>query len=112
MEEQEDSVRAHVVAYINEDDVTSGLRFAGAGSPSIKPFIREVTRAVPDPGGPGTVYDAWLAAAAGDTTALRLDNLGGGSDFTPFSHHLGIPSGSLGFEPYLDFSSKMREASG
>jgi N-acetylated-alpha-linked acidic dipeptidase len=28
---------------------------------------------------------------------LRLDNLGGGSDFTPFSHHLGIPSGSFSF---------------
>jgi N-acetylated-alpha-linked acidic dipeptidase len=97
VEEQEDSVRAHVVAYINEDDVTSGLRFAGAGSPSIKPFLRELTRAVRDPGGPGTVYDAWLAAATGDTAALRLENLGGGSDFTPFSHHLGIPSGSLAF---------------
>jgi len=96
VEEQEDSVRAHVVAYINEDDVTSGSRFAGAGSPSIKPFIREVTRAVPDPGGLGTVHDTWLAAATGDSTALQLDNLGGGSDFTPFSHHLGIPSGSLG----------------
>ena len=97
VEEQEDSVRAHVVAYINEDDVTSGLRFAGAASPSVKPLIREVSRAVPDPGGSGTVYDTWLATATGDTTALRLDNLGGGSDFTSFSHHLGIPSGSLSF---------------
>src|SRR6185436_759472 len=58
VEEQEDSVRTHVVAYINEDDVASGLRFAGAGSPSIKPFLREVTRAVPDPRGVGTIYDA------------------------------------------------------
>jgi N-acetylated-alpha-linked acidic dipeptidase len=97
VEEHEDSVRAHVVAYINEDDVTNGLRFAGAGSPSIKPFIREVTRAVPDPAGPGTVYDNWLAVATRDTTALRLDNLGGGSDFASFSHHLGIPSGSFAF---------------
>ena len=95
VEEEEDSVRAHVVAYINEDDVASGLRFAGAGSPSVKPFIREVTRAVPDPGGASTVYDGWLATATGDTTALRLDNLGGGSDFAPFSHHVGIPSGSF-----------------
>lgn len=97
VEEQEDSVQAHVVAYINEDDVTSGLRFAGAASPSLKPFIREVTRAVPDPEGLGSVYDAWFAATTGDTNALRLDNLGGGSDFTAFSHHLGIPAASFAF---------------
>ena len=95
VEEQEDSVRAHIVAYINEDDVASGLRFAGAGSPSIKPFLREVTRSVPDPGGVGTIYDSWLATASGDTLGLRLENLGGGSDFTPFSHHIGVPAGSL-----------------
>jgi N-acetylated-alpha-linked acidic dipeptidase len=95
VEEQEDSVSRHVVVYINEDDVTSGLRFAGAASPSIKPFIREVTRAVQNPGGPGTIYDSWFAATTGDTLALHLDNLGGGSDFTPFSHHLGIPAASL-----------------
>jgi N-acetylated-alpha-linked acidic dipeptidase len=97
VEEQEDSLRAHVVAYINEDDVTSGLRFAGSGSPSIKPFIREVTRAVGDPTGWGTVYDAWLASATGDTLALRLANLGGGSDFTPFTHHIGVPAAGFGF---------------
>jgi N-acetylated-alpha-linked acidic dipeptidase len=97
VEEQEDSVRAHVVAYINEDDVTNGLRFAGAGTPSLKPFIREVTRAVADPTGWGSVYDTWLVAATGDTMALRIDNLGGGSDFTSFSHHIGVPSATFSF---------------
>jgi N-acetylated-alpha-linked acidic dipeptidase len=97
VEELEDSVRSHVVAYLNEDDVASGIRFAGSASPSLKPLIRDVTRAVADPDGRGTVYDAWLASSSGDTAALRIDNLGGGSDFAAFSHHLGIPSASVGF---------------
>jgi N-acetylated-alpha-linked acidic dipeptidase len=98
VEEMADSLRAHAVAYLNEDDVTQGPRFAGGGSPSLKPLIRKVTRLVPDPSGRGSVYDAWLERAKGDTTALTLGNLGGGSDFAGFYHHLGIPSGEFGFE--------------
>lgn len=98
VEEMADSLRAHAVAYLNEDDVTQGPRFSGGGSPSLKPLIRKVTRLVPDPSGRGSVYDAWLERAKGDTTALTLSNLGGGSDFAGFYHHLGIPSGEVGFE--------------
>jgi len=97
VEDLEDSVRAHVVAYLNEDDVTNGMRFTGASSPSLKTFIRDVTRAVADPEGRGTVYDAWRAASAADSTPPQLDNLGGGSDYAAFSHHLGIASASIGF---------------
>ena len=32
------------------------------------------------------------------TTALTMGNLGGGSDFSGFYHHLGIPSGGIGFD--------------
>ncbi len=98
VEEMEDSLRAHAVAYINEDDVTSGPRFVGSGSPSLKPLIREATQVVPDPAGEGTVYAVWLARNKGDTAALTLDNLGGGSDFAGFYHRLGIPSGGIGFD--------------
>ena len=57
-----------------------------------------MTRVVPDPVGPGTVYDVWLKAHNGDTTALTFGNLGGGSDFSGFYHHLGIPAGGIGFD--------------
>ena len=97
VEEMADSLRAHAVAYVNEDDVTQGPRFSGGGSPSLKPLIRQVTRLVPDPSGRGSVYDAWLERAKGDTSGLTLGNLGGGSDFAGFYHHLGIPSGEMGF---------------
>ena len=32
------------------------------------------------------------------TTALTFGNLGGGSDFAGFYHHLGIPAGGIGFD--------------
>jgi N-acetylated-alpha-linked acidic dipeptidase len=98
VEEMEDSLIAHAVAYINEDGTFSGPNFSGSGSPSLKPLIRDVARAVPDPSGPGTVYDVWLRRNKGDTAALTLDNLGGGSDFAGFYHHLGIPAGGIGFD--------------
>lgn len=98
VEELEDSLRAHVVAYINEDGTFSGPNFSGGGSPSLKPLFRDATRVVPDPVGPGTVYDVWLKAQSGDTTKLTFGNLGGGSDFSGFYHHLGIPAGGIGFD--------------
>jgi N-acetylated-alpha-linked acidic dipeptidase len=98
VEEMADSLAAHAVAYVNEDDVTQGPRFGGGGSPSLKPLIRDAARAVPDPSGRGSVYDAWLERNKGDTAALTLGNLGGGSDFAGFYHHLGIPAAAVGFD--------------
>ena len=98
VEDLADSLRAHAVAYINEDGVVSGPNFGGAASPSLKRLFREAARDVPDPSGRGSVYDVWLRRHRGDTAALRLGNLGGGSDFQGFYHHLGIPAGGLGFD--------------
>lgn len=98
VEEMEDSLRRHAVAYINEDMIVSGGELGGAASPSLKRLLREATRTVPDPAGAGTVYDAWLRRHQGDTTALKFDNLGGGSDFQGFYHRLGIPAGEIGFD--------------
>ena len=98
VEELEDTLRARVVAYINEDGTFSGPSFGGGGSPSLKPLLRASAQVVPDPTGPGTVYDVWLKAHNGDTTKLTMGNLGGGSDFSGFYHHLGIPAGGIGFD--------------
>jgi len=94
----EDSLKSNVVAYINEDGTFSGTSFSGAGSPSLKPLFQSAAKAVSDPVGPGSVYDVWLKSKNGDTTALTFGNLGGGSDFAGFYHHLGIPSGGIGFD--------------
>lgn len=97
VEQMADSLQQHAVAYINEDAMATGTNFGGAGSPSLKPLIRASTRVVPALTGPGTLYDSWLAAHHGDTTALEIGNMGGGSDFAGFYHHLGIPAGEIGF---------------
>jgi N-acetylated-alpha-linked acidic dipeptidase len=43
------------------------------------------------------VHAVWLERVHSDT-ALTLANLGGGSDFAGFYHHLGIPAAEVGFE--------------
>src|SRR6267154_6080513 len=93
-EQMEDQLRAHAVAYINEDDVTQGLNFGGDGSPSLKHLIRDAAHVGPDPAGTGSVFDVWVKRTKGDS---GLGNMGGGSDFQGFYHHIGIPAGGIGF---------------
>ncbi len=108
---------AHAVAYFNTDVGVSGPNFTASALPSLKAFIREVTREVPSPKG-GTVYDQWKAdqgrshrsaaedphaatSSSTDNPEVRVGDLGSGSDFTPFIQHLGVPSSDVGSDgPY------------
>ena len=107
----------HAVAYFNTDVGVSGPNFNASAVPSLKQFVREVTRMVPAPQG-GTVYDQWLKtqtarAAEGDDEGgstrgarprrggmdageIRIGDLGSGSDYTPFFQHAGVPSTDIG----------------
>lgn len=105
---------AHAVAYFNTDVGVSGPNFEAAAVPSLKEFVREVTKQVPSPKG-GTVYDAWKRTQAEqasrhngpveehtsrDNAAIgndvRVGDLGSGSDYTPFIQRLGVPSTDVG----------------
>jgi N-acetylated-alpha-linked acidic dipeptidase len=109
---------ARAVAYFNTDVGVSGPDFTASAPPSLKLFVRDVTREVPSPRG-GTVYDQWLksqtehssqvdvamnphaAAFNGNETGVRIGTLGSGSDFTPFFQHAGVPSTDIGSDgPY------------
>ena len=111
---------AHAVAYFNTDVGVSGPDFDASAVPSLKGFVREVTRGVPSPRG-GTVYDQWKKAQAeapgrrspsanpfnapsntpAPTADVRVGDLGSGSDYTPFIQHLGVPSTDVGSDgPY------------
>ncbi len=90
VEEHAAAVTAAAVAYLNQDGV-AGPAFGAGASPSLKPLIREAAAAIPVGG--ETLRDVWAAA---DST-LAIDDLGGGSDFAGFYHHLGIPSAGHGF---------------
>jgi len=103
----------HAVAYFNTDVGVSGPDFEADAVPSLKQFIRDVTREVPSPKG-GTVYDAWRANEAAEKSKdkgvqlseggednahisrdVTVGDLGSGSDYSPFLQHIGVPSSDI-----------------
>ena len=118
--EQHTKELSHAVAYFNTDVGVAGPDFNAAAVPSLKQFVREVTKQVPSPKG-GTVYDQWKrtqetsSERRGDASTsggpsrfnahvendVHVRDLGSGSDYTPFIQHLGVPSTDIGSEgPY------------
>ncbi|HEV2699448.1 MAG TPA: transferrin receptor-like dimerization domain-containing protein, partial [Terriglobales bacterium] len=112
--EQHPELQKNAVAYFNTDMAVSGPRFGAAAVPSLKQFVREITKAVSDPDGE-TVYERWKAQSAtaakadsretststyrpplASSTDVPVSDLGSGSDFTVFLQHLGIASTDIG----------------
>jgi N-acetylated-alpha-linked acidic dipeptidase len=111
--EQHASELANAPAYFNVDVAVSGPKFGASAVPSLKQFLRDVTKAVPSPKG-GTVYEAWQKGDQPSTTSVQspteamgdahrtpaaqtkgdvpVGDLGSGSDYTAFLQHLGVPS--------------------
>jgi len=97
----------NAVAYFNTDVAVSGPDFGASAVPSLKNFMREVTKAVPSPMG-DTVYQEWRANRHGSNEhrasnappqpgdEVHVSDLGSGSDFTPFLQHVGVPSTDVG----------------
>ena len=104
-------------AYFNMDVAVSGQRFGASAVPSLKQFLRDVTKVVPSPKG-GTVYESWQKAsqpeapvstqspadavtenrrtpAAQGKADVLVGDLGSGSDYTAFLQHLGVPSADI-----------------
>ena len=105
--EQNAEALQRAVAYFNTDVAVAGADFSASAVPSLKQFLRELTRSVPSPLG-GTVYQQWRIKSAGASKVqpapgeeIRVGDLGSGSDFTPFFQHVGVPSTDIGSEgPY------------
>jgi len=93
------------VIYINTDVAVAGPDFSASAVPSLKQFVRDVTKSVPSPSGV-SVYDVWRTARsealehrlsnAPSDGDVRVGDLGSGSDFTPFLQHAGVPSTDIG----------------
>jgi N-acetylated-alpha-linked acidic dipeptidase len=105
--EQQGPALDHAVAYFNTDVGVSGPDFSAAAVPSLKQFVREIARSVASPLG-NTVYEQWkLSRYKGDEHRAsnappendedaHVNELGSGSDFTPFLQHAGVPSTDIG----------------
>lgn len=103
--EQHEKDLAHAAAYFNLDVAVTGPNFSASAVPSLKGFMREVTKFVPSPKG-GSVYDAWKTERTHRNTDsnqrrepnavvendVPVGDLGSGSDYSVFIQHLGIPS--------------------
>jgi len=108
--EQHAQELAGAVAYLNMDVAVAGSKFGASAVPALKQFLRDITKAVPSPGG-GSLYAVWkkekeMEAAktsspdigggacppAAASTDVPVGDLGSGSDFTPFLQHMGVPS--------------------
>ena len=111
--EQHEAELRNSPAYFNVDVAVSGPKFGASAVPSLKQFLRDITKVVPGAKG-GTVYEAWQKAsqpeapatqspteAIGDSrrtpaaqvkTDVPVGDLGSGSDYTAFLQHLGVPS--------------------
>ena len=110
--EDNETMLRHAVAYFNTDVGVSGPDFNASAVPSLKQFVRDVTKEVPSPKG-GSVYDQWKKEQASATPVrraqvpapsdpdVRIGTLGSGSDYTPFFQHVGVPSTDIGSDgPY------------
>ncbi len=110
--EQHEADLANAAAYFNVDVAVSGSKFGASGVPSLKQFLRDVSKAVPSPKG-GTVYEAWQKTSTEtvntketSTSTYRppeagksdvpVGDLGSGSDYAVFLQHLGVPSTDIG----------------
>ena len=111
--EQYESELADAPAYFNMDVAVSGSKFGASAVPSLKQFLRDVTKAVSSPKG-GTVYEAWQkvdqpgvpsaqsptetmgegrrSPAAPAKGEVPVGDLGSGSDYSAFQQHLAVPS--------------------
>jgi N-acetylated-alpha-linked acidic dipeptidase len=101
------------VAYFNVDVSVTGPDFGASAVPSLKQFIREITKEVPSARAASSVYDEWKRTAANSASRhgtssgrkeaeltaqgeVAVGDLGSGSDFSVFFQHLGVPSTDFG----------------
>jgi N-acetylated-alpha-linked acidic dipeptidase len=85
-EKHAQEIARNAVAYLNSDASGWGRLQAG-GSPILASFVAQAARDVIDPAGG---HGLWHKDS-------HLIPLGSGSDYTPFLHHLGVASLTLGF---------------
>lgn len=81
------------LAYINVASAVTGTTFSAAGSPVFTSALFSILGKIKDPTHTNlTILDLW-----GSSEEHPLPGLGSSGDYSPFHHHLGIPSLDLTF---------------
>jgi N-acetylated-alpha-linked acidic dipeptidase len=102
-EQHAQMLREHAVAYLNADRAVSGQELTIAAVPALNGVIESATSAVRDPETRLTLTGRVRsqAGAAGAPQAVVDNRIGGGSDYTVFLNHLGVPIADFSFRgPY------------
>jgi len=103
-EQHLESLREHLVAYLNVDSSTSGSTFSASASGSMARFIEETIGDVTDPTTGRTILREWKKGrSGGGATALASGSgvvapIGSGSDHTVFLNLVGAPAVDMTFD--------------
>lgn len=86
-------LQAGCLAYINEDEITTGQFFGASAADALRGAILPAAERIADPASPTqTLFQRWRAQPGG--TIVR--GPGGGSDFESFLYELGVPIVQVG----------------
>ena len=89
------AIESGCLAYINEDEATTGQTFGAMSAAALENVVVPITRSVPDPSSSEKVplYYRWQRQEHG----VVVRGPGGGSDFEAFLYDAGIPVMEYGF---------------
>ncbi|KAL6845596.1 hypothetical protein ACP4OV_025091 [Aristida adscensionis] len=95
VEENREMLSSRAVAYLNIDVSVVGPVFRPSATPQLDELLQETIKLVQDPDNSSqTVYDSWVKS----NISPMIGRLGdGGSDFSAFVQHAGIPSTNMVF---------------
>ncbi|XP_062206820.1 probable glutamate carboxypeptidase LAMP1 [Phragmites australis] len=90
VEENRAMLASKTVAYLNVDCAVTGSGFYVSATPQLDELLKEASKQVQNPdNGTQSLYDLWMAS----NSSRLIGRLGGGgSDYSAFVQHIGIPS--------------------
>ncbi len=101
VEQLEQELGKKAVAYINQDMCATGSSFGASADPSLRQLVYEVSKSLKEEHDI-SLFNNWVKSSRtlpkeGEEARPEIGLLGGGSDFSAFYNHLGIPSLEHGF---------------
>ncbi|KAG8077876.1 hypothetical protein GUJ93_ZPchr0007g4738 [Zizania palustris] len=93
VEENRAVLTSRTVAYLNVDSAVYGAGFYVSATPQLDELLKEASKQVQNPDNETeSLYDLWMAS---DSSSLIGRLGGGGSDYSAFVQHIGIPSADM-----------------